>query len=172
MESGTHTGRRRILAIAYTCMPGVGSEPEAGWAWTRLAAGIGETWVLTRPWPDRRAELETAVATVPEGDSIHIVYVDLPCRLGTPRWDPFLRGHQRIEYILWQIVALRTARRIARREDIDLVWHLTFSNVWMGSVGALIGPTFILGPVGGGVGPIWRFLPGFGLRGITSEVSR
>lgn len=164
--------RKRILAIAYTCMPDVGSEPEAGWAWARIAAGIGDTWVLTRPWPDRRRQLEDALATAPEQASMHITYVDLPRWLGSRDWDPFLKGHQRIEYVLWQFAALRTARRIASRERIDLVWHLTFANVWMGSVGALIGPPFVLGPVGGGVGTPWKLLQGFGWRGILAEVLR
>lgn len=164
--------RPRILAIAYACMPGVGSEPGAGWAWARILAGIGETWVLTRPWPGRRAELEAAVAAAPERDALHVVYVDLPRPLGTPNWDPFQTGHQRLEYILWQIAALRTARRIARQERIDLVWHLTFANVWMGSIGALVGPRFILGPMGGGVGPAWGLLKGFGPRGMAFEAVR
>jgi hypothetical protein len=38
----------RILAFAYACEPGRGSEPGAGWSWARMLAGIGETWVVTR----------------------------------------------------------------------------------------------------------------------------
>ncbi|HTS15724.1 MAG TPA: glycosyltransferase [Candidatus Sulfotelmatobacter sp.] len=159
----------RILAIAYVCMPGVGSEPGTGFAWARILAGIGETWILTRPWPARRAELEAAVAAAPEGASIHLEYVDLPRWAGTSGWDPFTRGHQRLEYILWQLAALRTARRLARRQQIDLVWHLTFANVWMGSIGALVGPRSILGPVGGGVGPPWRLMAGSGVRSLLGE---
>jgi glycosyltransferase involved in cell wall biosynthesis len=128
--------------------------------------------VLTRPWPGRHQELEAALAVVPEAASMHMVYVDLPHPLGTRDWDPFLRGHQVIEYMLWQLVALRTARRIARQEEIDFVWHLTFANVWMGSIAGLVGPVSVLGPVGGGVGSLWRLVPGFGRRGIVSEVIR
>ena len=161
----------RILAIAYACMPDVGSEPGTGWAWARLAAGLGETWVLTRPWPDRRSDLLEALRAAPERDTLHIVEVEMPGPWRRKRWDPF-RGAQRMEYLVWQLTALRTARRIAKREDIDLVWHLTFANVWMGSIGGLIGPRFVLGPVGGGVGPVWRFMPAFGLRGMLYEALR
>ena len=162
----------RILAIAYACMPGVGSEPGTGFAWARILAGVGETWILTRPWPARQAELEAAAAAAPEHAAIHLEYVELPRWLGTTDWDPFTRGHQRLEYILWQLVALRHARRLARRHHVDLVWHLTFANVWMGSIGALVGPRFILGPVGGGVGPPWRLLAGSGRRAILGEAIR
>ena len=162
----------RILAIAYACMPAVGSEPGTGFAWARILGGIGETWILTRPWPARRAELEAALAAAPEAATVHLEYVDLPRRLGTADWDPFTHGHQRLEYLLWQLAALRTARRLARRHKVDLVWHLTFANVWMGSVGALVGPRFILGPVGGGVGPPWRLLAGSGPRAVVGEIVR
>ena len=37
-----------ILAFAYACEPGKGSEPGAGWAMARVAARIGPTWVITR----------------------------------------------------------------------------------------------------------------------------
>lgn len=161
--------RPRILAIAYACMPGVGSEPGTGFAWARILGGVGETWVLTRPWPARQADLEAAVAVAPEHASIHLEYVGLPRWLGTADWDPFTRGHQRLEYLLWQLAAIRRARALARRHQVDLVWHLTFANVWMGSIGALVGPRFILGPVGGGVGPPWRLLAGSGWRAVIAE---
>ena len=162
----------RILAIAYVCMPDVGSEPGTGFAWARILGGIGETWILTRPWPARRADLDQAIAAAPEGRSIHLVYVEAPRWIASVDWDPFRRGHQRLEYLLWQLAAIRTARRIARQEEIDLVWHLTFANVWMGSIGGLVGRPFILGPVGGGVGPAWRLATGFGVRGLAYEVLR
>ena len=37
----------RILAFAYACEPAQGSEPGAGWAWARMLAHQGETWVIT-----------------------------------------------------------------------------------------------------------------------------
>ena len=67
-------------------MPGVGSEPGTGFAWARILAGVGETWVLTRPWPARQAELEAAAAAAPEHAAIHLEYVELPRWLGTTDW--------------------------------------------------------------------------------------
>ena len=38
----------RILAFAYACEPGQGSEPGARWVWSRMMARLGETSVITR----------------------------------------------------------------------------------------------------------------------------
>jgi glycosyltransferase involved in cell wall biosynthesis len=152
-------------------MPGVGSEPGTGWAWARMLAGIGDVWVLTRPWHDRHDDLLEGWRAAPERDHLHVIEVQMPWPWKRKHWDPFT-APQRVEYIAWQLAALRTARRVARRERIDLAWHVTFANVWMGAVVDRIGPRSILGPVGGGVGPAWRLLPTMGLRGIAYETAR
>lgn len=167
----TGTTRPRILAIAYACMPGVGSEPGTGWAWARILAGIGEVWVLTRPWASRHEELVAALRAAPERDHLHIVEVPMPGPWRDKAWEPF-QAPGRLEYVVWQVAAIRTARRIAQREHVDLAWHVTFANVWMGAIVDRIGPPSILGPVGGGVGPAWRVLPTMGLRGVVSETVR
>ena len=87
-------------------------------------------------------------------------------------WDPFKSRFQRLEYIVWQLAALRTARRIARQQQVDLAWHVTFANVWMGAIVDRVGPRSILGPVGGGIGPAWRMLPAMGWRGVAYETVR
>ena len=38
----------RVLVFAYACEPDQGSEPGAGWIWSRMLARIGEVWVITR----------------------------------------------------------------------------------------------------------------------------
>jgi hypothetical protein len=53
----------RILAFAYACEPGPGSEPGAGWAWSRMLARLGETWVITRR--DYQAASELLAETLP-----------------------------------------------------------------------------------------------------------
>ena len=66
----------RILAFAYACEPGRGSEPGAGWSWARMLAGLGETWVVTRA--NNREAIEAGLDGLPEADRLHFVYVDLP----------------------------------------------------------------------------------------------
>ena len=65
-----------ILAFAYACEPGKGSEPGAGWAMARVAARIGPTWVITRA--NNREAIEASLPTIAERDRLTFVYVDLP----------------------------------------------------------------------------------------------
>ncbi len=158
---------RRILAFAYACEPEGGSEPGAGWAWSRILAGLGETWVVTRA--NNRTAIEARLESIPERDRLHFVYVDLPS------WARFWkRGHRgiRLYYMLWQAAALRSARRLHEQHRFDLVWHLTLANAWLGSAASLVGPPFVYGPVGGGIGLHWRLLPALGVRGTAYELAR
>jgi glycosyltransferase involved in cell wall biosynthesis len=157
----------KILAFAYACEPDKGSEPGAGWVWARMIARLGETWVLTRK--NNRPVIEGALASIPERDRLHFVYVDLPW------WARFWKRGQRgvrIYYLLWQFAALARAWRLKRERRFDVVWHLTLANVWLGSLAPLVGPPFVYGPVGGGIGVPWRLLPSLGLRGSVYELVR
>jgi glycosyltransferase involved in cell wall biosynthesis len=158
----------RILAFAYACDPHDGSEPGAGWAWARTLARLGETWVITRR--NNQSAIEAELGTDVPDARLHFVYVDLPS------WARFWKRGQHgvhLYYVLWQLAALRTARRLDRRLRFSLVWHLTFANVWLGSTAALVGPPFVYGPVGGGLGmPPRSLLLAFGVRGLAHEVTR
>ena len=157
----------RILAFAYACVPGRGSEPGAGWAWARMLAQLGETWVITRN--DYRESIERELRSMPERDRLTFIYVDLPDKVRSwQRGDRGLRSY----YLLWQIASLREARRLRRSLRFDVVWHLTWANAWYGSVAALAGRPFVYGPVGGCVNPAWRLLPQLGWGGAAYEVGR
>ena len=158
----------RIVAFDYACEPGEGSEPEAGWAWARILARLGDTWVVTRA--NNRPPIEQAIAAAPERDRLHFVFVDLP------PWARFWKKGQRgihLYYLLWQIAALRAARRLHGEVGFTLVWHLTFANAWLGSLAPLVGPPFVYGPVGGGVGmPPRRLVRMLGGRALRFELAR
>jgi glycosyltransferase involved in cell wall biosynthesis len=153
-------------------MPGVGSEPGAGWVWSRMIAGLGPTCVLTRPYPQKVAALEASRPTVPEHETLRIVYVDVPRWTRLWRKDVSTPRLTRLEYMLWQANALRESGRLRVEEQFDVVWHLTWANAWLGSAAALVGPPFIYGPVGGGVSPPWRLVTALGARGIAYEIAR
>lgn len=157
----------RIVAFAYACEPDKGSEPGAGWVWAQMLTTLGQVWVVTRA--NNRPAIEAALPSLESRDRLHFVYVDLP------RWARFWKRGQRgvrLYYLLWQMAALVRARRLHRRERFDLAWHLTLANAWLGSTAALVGPPFVYGPVGGGVGTSWRLLPALGGRGIAYELFR
>jgi glycosyltransferase involved in cell wall biosynthesis len=158
----------RILAFDYACEPGEGSEPGAGWAWARILARLGDAWVVTRA--NNRAPIEKALRATPERDRLHFVFVDLPPWARS--WKKGQRGI-RLYYLLWQIAALRAARRLHRELGFTLVWHVTFANAWLGSLAPLVGPPFVYGPVGGGVGmPPFRLVRLLGGRAVRFELAR
>ena len=159
-------GEMRILAIAYACEPGKGSEPGVGWVWSQMLAGLGQTCVVTRA--NNRAAIEASLPSLLPRDRPRFLYVDLP------RWAIFWKRGQRgvrIYYLLWQVLALRSARKRHREEPFDVVWHLTLANAWLGSTGPWVGAPFVYGPVGGGTSSCWnpRIV---GLRGMIDEIAR
>lgn len=156
-----------ILAFAYACEPGKGSEPGAGWAMIRVAARIGPTWVITRA--NNREPIEAALPTIPERDRLNFAYVDLPQRLMW--WKKGKRGVH-LYYLLWQFAALRQARSLQREHRFSLAWHMTIANIWLGSAAPLTDLPFVYGPVGGGVGISWKLLPSVGAAGSVFEVTR
>lgn len=164
--------RPRIVAFAYSCLPGAGSERGAGWVWSRMLTGVGDTWVVTRPFPGRRELLESRLAQLPERDRLRFVYVDVPAWMsamgGRLRSNSFVR----VEYVVWQVLALRKALALNASLHFDIAWHLVYANAWIGSLAALIGPPFVYGPVGGGVNAPWRLVASLGLGGITYELFR
>jgi glycosyltransferase involved in cell wall biosynthesis len=157
----------RILTLAYACEPHKGSEPGAGWTWARMLGQLGDTWVITRA--NNREAIEAELPNTPERDRLHFVFVDLPP--WAHRWKRRRRGIH-LYYLLWQLAALRPALRLQNELSFDLVWHLTLSSVWFGSVGALVGAPFLYGPMGGGATAPWRLLPSLGPRGACAEVVR
>jgi glycosyltransferase involved in cell wall biosynthesis len=158
----------KVLAFAYACEPGKGSEPGAGWGLARMIAReLGECWVITRA--NNRQAIEQALPDIPEADRLRFVYVDLP---PWARW--WKRGQRGIYlyYLLWQVAAVLRARQLVREERFDLVWHLTLANAWLGSLAPLVGGRFVYGPVGGGVGVPWRLARYLGVRGVLYELAR
>jgi glycosyltransferase involved in cell wall biosynthesis len=144
----------------------------------RLLATWSDVWVLTRTTPPRIdgygpwADLERDRAHV------HWIHVPIP---GDPlveadidpdavNWLPLIRPQ--LEYLRWQLYALRRARALHRRLHFDIAWHLTWANVWLGSTASMVGPPFVLGPAGGGVDPPWRLVPTLGTRGMAMAIAR
>lgn len=156
-----------ILAFAYACEPDKGSEPGAGWSWARALATLDHTYVITRA--NNAEAIKTSLHRVPERDRLTFVFVDLPA--WARFWKKGRRGH-RAYYLLWQLAALRKARRLRERQSVQIVWHLTLANVWMGSLAPLAGGRFVLGPVGGGASAPLPLFPELGVQGMLVELVR
>jgi glycosyltransferase involved in cell wall biosynthesis len=92
-----------------------------------------------------------------------------------PPWARFWKRGRRglhLYYLLWQLAALRKAKRLHAEFSFDLVWHLTMANVWFGSAASLLRIPFVYGPVGGGAKVSWKLLSVLGLRGAGYELLR
>lgn len=158
-----HSATMRILLSAYACAPNRGSEPGYGWRCAEHLATRGhDVTVLTRR--DWRASIETYMADRPLGGP-RVVYLDvsLPRRLV-----PYDSGQH---YTAWQFVALRAARRLHTAQPFDVVHHVTWGSVHLGSMLWRLPPPFVYGPVGGGQTPRREFAEIFG-RAWPKELVR
>ena len=151
----------RALISAYACEPRRGSEPGAGWLWVLAAAVNHDVTVLTRA--SRRGAFSPGDR--PEG--LTIAFVDVP--------GPLLRvvqSHERLYYVLWQLVAGTTARRMHRAAPFDVVHHVTFANAWLPALVHWARAPFVLGPVGGGPTIPRTLLDELDWRGRLFELAR
>lgn len=137
----------KILLSAYACRPDMGSEPGGGWSWAKHLAQQGnEVWCLTgqynRPFVDQYLRDHPI-------ESLHMVYV------ATPPWVEWLRRqhYQTFSYLhywFWQRAAYQQGRQLHRTVRFDLVHHVTYGSLQMGSRLGQLDLPFIFGPVGGG----------------------
>jgi glycosyltransferase involved in cell wall biosynthesis len=159
--------RVKVLISAYACGPQLGSEPGAGWAWTRAAAERHEVWVMTRE------KFAAAIAEACRDEPalrLHPVHLDLPPWV--QRWKR-REGGSHWYYLLWQLRARGVARRLQRTVRFDVAHHLTFAVDWMPvAVASLPGVPFVWGPVGGATGTPMSMWGWLGWQGIVGELRR
>jgi glycosyltransferase involved in cell wall biosynthesis len=132
-----------------------------------MLAALDDTCIITRA--NNAEAIAQGLSEAGDRNRLAFVYVDLP------KWARFWKRGQRgtrAYYLLWQVAAVVTARRLRREHDFHVVWHLTLANLWMGSLAPLAGGRFVLGPVGGGVSPPLSLLPTLGTHGIAYESVR
>jgi glycosyltransferase involved in cell wall biosynthesis len=158
----------KVLLSAYSCEPGMGSEPGVGWNIVREMARYQEVWVLTRPDESRKAiEAELAHNSIP---NLKFVYFTLPFWQDSRKWGQ--SGGMQLHYYLWQIQAYFVARNLHRQIEFDLVHHVTFVKYSSPSFLALLPIPFIWGPLGGGESAPKAFWQDFSLKAKIYEISR
>jgi glycosyltransferase involved in cell wall biosynthesis len=100
--------------------------------------------------PDLREEIDVAVAER-TGARLRIVYVT------TPRAGQVVRGQigVYVKYLAWQRAAFQAARRLVLAEPFDVVHHLTWGSLHLGTRLGRLPIPLVFGPVGGGqVAPV------------------
>lgn len=134
----------RILVSAYGVTPGGSSEVGLGWHWPRALARRGhEVRVLMTATRD--AAVQAALDADPvDGLSYEPVAV--------PRWGEGVPGQigVYVRYLAWQLAAYRRARQLTATERFDLIHHLSWGSLQLGSFLWRLDAPFVFGPVGGG----------------------
>ena len=164
-EGLTAVARARIALVAYVCSPGEGSEPGTGWVWARMLASFADVTLITIDDEPRTRSTDQRIAELGLGDRIHHVTVPYP-----RWWIRALWHFERLSYLVWQLGMPTQGRAVGLH--FDLAWHITLTNVWLGSTGYQLARRFVLGPVGGGVATPWRVTPVLGAAGLLFEVNR
>jgi glycosyltransferase involved in cell wall biosynthesis len=161
----------RVLISAYSCRPGLGSEPGAGWAWTAAATRDHEVWLVTHL--ANAPAVESMRAADPQlARRLHPVYLHNTWLGQSLR----RRGPLRfLYYLAWQLGPCRRgARRLQQAIGFDVCHHVTYASDWApAGVAGIPGLPFVWGPVGGsatlGTVRLWFAL---GLRTALSELIR
>ncbi|GGI05440.1 glycosyltransferase family 4 protein [Egicoccus halophilus] len=134
----------RVLVSAYACEPHAGSEPGGGWNWSVALARAGHrVTVLTLPNTRPQIAAELARHPVPGLEFVHVP---------APRWSQRVPGQAGVyvHYLAWQWRAHRVARRRLASDPVDVVHHVSYGSLSLGSLLGRLPVPFVLGPVGGG----------------------
>jgi len=131
----------KILIIAYACEPNKGSEPGVGWNWALNLSKYVDVTVITRA---NNRKLINNELQKNNYNNLSFVYYDLP--------KPIIKFKNLIGtwmyYILWQIGIVFFFKKKLKKENFDLVHHVTFMS-YRFTLAPLFGIKNIVGPVGG-----------------------
>jgi len=127
----------RVLLSAFSCQPGRGSEPGVGWGVVSQAALRHQIVVLTDEHNRPAIEQERALTPLSQAS---FVYLGVP---SVYRWAAKSKCYGYLYYFLWQLWALRVARKLHREHPFDLVHHVTFVNSWAPSFLGRLGIPFV-----------------------------
>jgi glycosyltransferase involved in cell wall biosynthesis len=143
-----------ILLSAFACLPNYGTESGNGWNWAAHLVEAGHTvFVLTRAVNQERIEKYLADNPI---ENLHFLYVEVPLA----KYVCDRKGGA--YYVAWQLMALRAARKLARKIKLDVVHHITYGSVHIPTQLWRLGVPTIFGPVGGGQTTPDSLLPYFG----------
>lgn len=137
---------KKVLLSAYACMPNHGSEQATGWAYARTLSQNGlEVHCLTLI--DGREGIENALANE-HFPNLTVHYITLPDWVNTFYHYGLIGMY--FHYLYWQWQAYKMARQLHREAGFDLVHHVTWGSIQLGSFMYKLGIPFVFGPVGGG----------------------
>jgi hypothetical protein len=134
---------KKVLLSVYDCGPNKGSEAGGGWNWAINLARMGyEVHCLTLTINSLDIEKE------PKPDNLIFHYTELPLKVQNIY--RISEGALYLHYILWQWVAYLKAKRLHKKLNFDVVQHISWGSMQMGSFLYRLDAPFIFGPAGGG----------------------
>jgi glycosyltransferase involved in cell wall biosynthesis len=160
--------RPRLLLLAHSCNPEIGSEPGVGWNRALLAAKEYSTWVVCDA-ETNQASIERFLSEHGPISNLAFVFV------ASGHWECLLRklpGSYWLRYNLWHRRAYRIARELHHRIKFDLVHQLNLCGFREPGYLWKLDAPFIWGPLGGAQNYPWRFLTAAGLSGAAGESLR
>lgn len=135
--------RKRVLLSAFACDPTKGSEPSYGWNWAVGLAEKGfEVHCVTREIS------KPGIETQELPDNLKFHYVHLPSRM--EKLYSSSQESMYLYYILWQWWAYRMAAALNKTNTFDVVHHVTWGSLQMGSFMYKLNVPLVFGPAGGG----------------------
>ncbi len=159
----------KILVSAFSCCPGLGSEPGVGWHTIEELAHEHEVWALV----DVNCEATIKAAMPgPAPERIHLQYVCIPL-FSKLVHGPLNNGLTwLVYYYAWQVAQWLAARKLHARIGFDACQHVTFVKYNVPSFLHLLGIPFIWGPVGGAEHAPAVFYDEFGWQTRVAEAAR
>lgn len=137
---------KKVILSAYACVPFAGSELGNGWNWAYGLYLKGfKVYCLTSV--RGKDKIDEFMASNPEC-TIEFIYVTVPDRIQNLYYTRLVGPY--IHYMWWQSNALKAARKLIKNIEVDLVHHVTWGSLQMGSALWKLGLPMIFGPVGGG----------------------
>jgi glycosyltransferase involved in cell wall biosynthesis len=136
----------RILLSAYTCYPYSGSESGIGWNFAKELAKQGHQIVIFTKNPDKDKSFTQETTKLNLQNNLSVRYYDLP------RWcNLFYKSataSEHLYYFCWQIGLYLYVKKFLRKNDVDLIHHITLGVFRTPSFLYGLGKSFIFGTVG------------------------
>ncbi|XBA03164.1 glycosyltransferase family 4 protein [Fibrella sp. ES10-3-2-2] len=137
---------KKVLISAYACIPGRGSEEGNGWHYSSIVSQTGhQVWCLTRRGNKQAVEQQLSQTPLP---NLTFVYVETPDWIEKVYYWGLVGMY--FHYLYWQWAALKTARPLNSRYKFDVVHHVSYGSMQLGSLLYRLNRPFIFGPIGGG----------------------
>ncbi|PRY37660.1 glycosyltransferase involved in cell wall biosynthesis [Spirosoma oryzae] len=137
---------KTVLISAYACIPGQGSEEGTGWTYASTLSQNGyRVHCLTKK--DGQSVIDPILASGQYPNlTVHYVHV--------PDWVDTFCGKGLIgmyfHYLYWQWTASNLALALDKTDPIDLIHHVSYGSIQLGSFMYRLHKPFVFGPVGGG----------------------